>query len=197
MVIGYHLIMTAYGWWLPNDPRGSTSRCVASDVIAELGELHFGRKRMQPASREVREFYERAAEVLRFPLLEFDQNTREAIAEAFNRCLVEQRYTCYGCAILQDHVHLLIRKHRHLAEDMIQNLQQCSAERVRSQGLRGRDHPVWVQGGWKVFLDEPDDIRRTINYIHRNPPKHRLAEQRWVFVTPYDGWPLRNSGRRG
>ena len=25
MVIGYHLIWTAYGWWLPNDPRGSTS----------------------------------------------------------------------------------------------------------------------------------------------------------------------------
>ena len=40
IVIAYHLIWTAYGWWLPNDPRGSMSRCIASDVIAELGELH-------------------------------------------------------------------------------------------------------------------------------------------------------------
>ena len=40
MVIGYHLIWTAYGWWLPNDPRGSMSRLIRSDIIAELGELH-------------------------------------------------------------------------------------------------------------------------------------------------------------
>jgi hypothetical protein len=26
MIAGYHLIWTAYGWWLPNDPRGSTSQ---------------------------------------------------------------------------------------------------------------------------------------------------------------------------
>ena len=23
IVIAHHLIWTAYGWWLPNDPRGS------------------------------------------------------------------------------------------------------------------------------------------------------------------------------
>jgi hypothetical protein len=25
MVIGYHIILGAYGFWLPNDPRGSWS----------------------------------------------------------------------------------------------------------------------------------------------------------------------------
>ncbi len=48
MVIAYHLIWTAYGWWLPNDPRGSMSKCIASDTIAELGALHYGRKRVHP-----------------------------------------------------------------------------------------------------------------------------------------------------
>jgi len=48
IVIAHHLILTAYGWWLTNDPLGSTSRTVASDVIAELGELHRGRRRIQP-----------------------------------------------------------------------------------------------------------------------------------------------------
>ena len=28
----------------------------------------------------------------------------------------ERNYTCYGCAIMPDHVHLLIRKHRDQAE---------------------------------------------------------------------------------
>ncbi len=45
MVAGYRLIWTAYGWWLPNDPRGSSSHTIRSAEIAELGELHYGRKR--------------------------------------------------------------------------------------------------------------------------------------------------------
>ena len=64
MVIAHHLILTAYGWWLPNDPRGSSSQTVGRDVIAELGELHRGRRRVQPPSPAIREFYTRAEGVL-------------------------------------------------------------------------------------------------------------------------------------
>ena len=63
IVIAHHLILTAYGWWLPNDPRGSGSPAVASDVIAELGELHQGRRRVQPPSAAIREFYTRSVGV--------------------------------------------------------------------------------------------------------------------------------------
>ena len=41
MVPAHHLVWTAYGWWLPNDPRGSMSNSIASDVIAQLGERNF------------------------------------------------------------------------------------------------------------------------------------------------------------
>jgi len=44
IIIAYHLIWTAHGWWLPNDPRGSMSAAIACDVLAELGALHYGRK---------------------------------------------------------------------------------------------------------------------------------------------------------
>jgi REP element-mobilizing transposase RayT len=192
MVIGYHLIITAYGWWLPNDPRGSTSRYIASDIIAELGDLHFGRKRVQPASREIREFYKRAEQVLKHPLLTFDEAARNCVADAFGQCISEKGYTCYAFSVMQDHAHGLIRKHKHKAEEMIENLQRASADLLKARGLRRHDHPVWSTGGWRVFLDAPDDIRRTISYIEKSPIKHRLGPQRWSFVTPYDGWPLRN-----
>lgn len=45
MVAPYNLISTAYGWWLPNDPRGSAFQTIRQDLIAELGELHHGGKR--------------------------------------------------------------------------------------------------------------------------------------------------------
>jgi hypothetical protein len=61
IVIAHHLIWTLYGWWLPNDPRGSCSREIRSDFLKDLGDLHYGRKALQPASRDIRRFYEDAA----------------------------------------------------------------------------------------------------------------------------------------
>jgi hypothetical protein len=190
LVIGYHLVWTGYGWWLPNDPRGSTSSIIRSDVIAELGELHHGRKRIQPASRVIREFYEGATPVLKFLLLTFGTREFECIARAFGAEMIQQRYTCYACAIIPDHVHLLIRKHKHLAEEMIHHLQRASHIGLRDAGIVDWEHPVWGGGGWKVFLDSLDDIRRTIKYIQDNPRKMGLPNQKWSFVKEYDGWPL-------
>ncbi len=126
LVIAYHLVWTAYGWWLPNDPRGSGSQSIRSDVLAQLGELHFGRKKIQPAGREVREFYQEAADLLKHELLTFDESCRLLIGEAFASVIEQQRYTCYACAIMPDHVHLVIRKHKHMAKEMAENLQTGS-----------------------------------------------------------------------
>jgi len=171
LIIAYHLIWTAYGWWLPNDLRGSMSRFVHSDVLFDLGNLHFGRKRIQPPSREVRAFYENAKGKLKYNLLDMRIPEIQVIAQAFRDVIASENYTCYACALMPDHVHILIRKHKHRAEDMIANLQEASRLRLRSAGLRTPDHPVWGGPGWKVFLDSPDDIRRTIGYIDDNPLK--------------------------
>jgi REP element-mobilizing transposase RayT len=182
LVIAYHLIWTAYGWWLPNDPRGSGSRTIRQEIIADLGELHYGRKQVQPAARDVRDFYRHAAAALKHPLLTFAEPDRDAIAVAFHREIEEQRYTCYACAIMPDHVHLLLRKHKHLAEEMVGRLQQSSRERLCAANLRGAEHPIWTgRGGWKVFLDHPDEVRRTIGYIERNPIQFGIAETRVAF----------------
>lgn len=191
IVIAHHLIWTAYGWWLPNDPRGSGSQLVACDVIAELGELHHGRKKIQPPGKEVREFYERAGEVLKYPLLTFDESARLEIAAAFTEVIARERYTCYGCAIMPDHVHMLIRKHKHDAEEMGERLKVQSRKRLCGMGDGSDDHPIWGGGNvWKVFLDHPDEVRRTIPYIEQNPVKIGLPIQKWPFVNRYDGWPL-------
>ncbi len=191
MVIAHHLIWTVYGYWLPNDPRGSHSRIVRNDVIAELGELHFGRKRVQPMGRVVQRFREQATAVLQHPLLQFDAAEVEEIATAFEEVIAGERYTCYSGAMMPDHVQILMRKHKHLAEAMMQKLKDVSRTRLCATGHRTPDHPVWTSGtGWRVFLETPDDIRRTIRYIERNPLPLGLPVQRWTFVSEYDEWPL-------
>src|ERR1700676_1719775 len=151
MVIAYHLIWTGYGWWLPNDPRGSTSHCIRCDVIADLGQLHQGRKRIQPSSREIRAFVEEADARLRFPMLTFDAPDVEQIAAAFSQTIGQEGYTCYACAIMPDHVHILIRKHKDRAEEMIRNLHRDSHLNLRESGRVDWQHPIWGGPGWKVF----------------------------------------------
>src|SRR5678815_1124095 len=122
--------------------------------------------------------------------MQFTQPEVEAIAAAFRGVINECRYTCYACVIMFDHVHVLIRKHRDFAEEMIFNFQEASRLRLRTLGLRPGHHPVWGGPGWKVFLDHPDDIRRTIPYIENNPRAFHQPRQVYDFVSPYDGWPL-------
>jgi REP-associated tyrosine transposase len=191
LVIAHHLIWTAYGCWLPNDPRGSGSSTVRKDVLRELGELHYGRKKIQPAGCEVRRFYQQAPALLRHALLTFGEQDRQEIGIAFAEVIAAERYTCYACAIMPDHVHILIRKHKHSAEMMIDAFKQSSRARLVESGLRLVDHPTWTEGGgWKVFLDHPDEVRRTIRYIEANPLPLGEAVQVWPFVIVYDGWPL-------
>ena len=101
------------------------SRTVATDIIAELGQLHYGRKRVQPPSAAIHEFYCQAAAVLKHRLQTIGPRERDAVAAAFGGAIAEHCYTCYACAVMNDHVHLVIRKHKHKAEDMIANLQDA------------------------------------------------------------------------
>jgi REP element-mobilizing transposase RayT len=190
LVIAYHLIWTAYGCWLPNDPRGSGSTTIRKDILAQLGELHQGRKRVQPAASVVRRFYQQAPALLRHALLTFSQEERLHLGHAFAEVIAAQRYTCYACVLMPDHVHVLLRKHKHSAETMIETLKQGSRAHLIKERFRSADHLTWTEGGWKVFLEHPDEVRRTIPYIEENPLPLGEAVQTWPFVKLYDGWPL-------
>src|SRR5829696_8973304 len=99
IVIAYHLVWTAYGWWLPNDVRGSTSKFIASDVLAEIAELHYGRKRLQPLRKELLKFFETAHARLKHAAVEFTAAEITATGTAFGEAILALKYTCYACAI--------------------------------------------------------------------------------------------------
>ncbi len=190
MIIAYHLIWTAYGWWLPNDLRGSASHTIRNDLIAELGKIYHGRKQIQPSGNLIRDFYDSVRDKLKYPLVVFEPRDVDIIPRAFVSVIQQMTYTCYACAIMQDHVHLLIRKHKHTAEEMIANFQRESHLLLRAKGAIDLEHPVWGGPGWKVFLDEPADIWRTIDYVRDNPLGIGEPIQVWPFVKAYDNWPL-------
>ena len=190
LVIAHHLVWTAYGHWLPNDPRGSGSHGVHVAALASLGDVHHGRRLQQPPRKVVDEFYEHADELLKHPRMRFQINEFELIADAFRKVVINENYTCWACAIMPDHVHLLIRKHKHTSEQMVEILQAESRKRILEFDRFDTNHPVWTNGSWRDFVDHPNRVRGLIRYIEQNPIKENLPVQKWAFVKEYDGWPL-------
>jgi REP element-mobilizing transposase RayT len=189
-VIAYHLIWTNYGTWLANDPRGSGSHGVYTPELAGLGAVHHGRKKVQPGRGEVREFYSQAKELLQFPIMRFDERQRDVVGESFEEIVRKFNYTCYASAIMPDHVHLVVRKHRDSAEQMIGNFQGMSRASLLRHALVPEEHPVWTKCGWKVYLNTPEEVWARVRYIEKNPIKENLSKQAWPFVVQYDNWPF-------
>ena len=167
MIIAHHLIWTAYGWWLPNDPRGSTSHRICRDIVTTLGDIHHGRKTVQPAGWEIREFYNIAPLVLKHDLLTFCPDERKIIAASFAETVTARKYTCYACAIMDDHIHILIRKHRDTAEQMIANLQKFS-----------RDYPARINAARK---------RRVPMHV-RDCPAAKLCDSAYIAYVRVRAW---------
>jgi REP element-mobilizing transposase RayT len=89
---------------------------------------------------------------------------------------------------MPEHVHLIIRRHKDNAEDMIAKFQKATRDALIEAGKRSVTHPVWGGPGWKVFLNNPPQIRGCVRYVDENPEKAGRPAQPWEFVTKYDGW---------
>ena len=72
MVHGHHLIISAYGFWLPNDPRGSWSDFVRAWELAKFGEAtKVETRRSVAAAPHDRRLRAAAKEALKYPAVEF------------------------------------------------------------------------------------------------------------------------------
>ena len=100
----------------------------------------------------------------------------------------------WACSILPEHVHLVIARHRYRIEQVANLLKGASTRGLVADGLHPlasfapaeqRPPNMWARGQWKVFLDDPADIRRAIRYVEQNPLKEGKPEQRWQCVTTF------------
>jgi REP element-mobilizing transposase RayT len=191
IIIGHHLVLHGYGHWLPNDPRGSGSQEIRQERLEDLGPVHYGRKKVQPPRNVLRDFSSEAKERLDFEPLWFDDAKRQALGESIATVVRKKGYTVWACAVLKNHVHLCVRRHR----DDAKTMWAAFADKTRAGLCLFANvpdaHPIWSARPYKVFLYTPEDVRRVIAYIGGNPEKESLARQSWPFVTPYDGWPLK------
>ena len=194
MIIGHHLIWALYGHWLPNDPRGSGSQEIRQHKLASLGPIHLARKpaHLQPTRGELRSFQKEAEPALEFSRCWSDDAKRQSIGDAFSEIVAKRGYTVWACAILSNHMHAVIRRHRDDALAMWEAVADATRVALRVPGIH-LDHPIWSTRPYKVFLLTPAEVRSRIVYVAQNPKKEGLTPQEFRFVRPYDDWPFHKS----
>ncbi|HEY7118929.1 MAG TPA: transposase [Tepidisphaeraceae bacterium] len=193
MVLAYHVIFTAYGFWLPNDPRGSWSDFVRSWELLKFGPAtKVSTRRSLAHDAHDAAFRAAAKRALRYPPVRFDGLQARAIARGFAKAVERTGCIIYACSIMPDHVHMVIARHRYDVEQLVGLLKGDATRRLQAEGL----HPMsryaskamslptpWVRNCWKVFLDHRAGIDRAIGYVERNPLKEGMRPQRWNLIS--------------
>lgn len=194
-IVAYHVIFSTYGFWLPNDPRGSGSSAVWSKNLRRFGP---------PTRVETRHSVAAVAHARRQRLAAKAALQREAVrltglqavpvADGFAEIAHRTEARVFAAAIMPDHVHFVIARGEHRAEDWAGSFKRAASRALRAAGrhpfaaeadAKGRLPSVWADGGWKVYLHDDAEILRAVEYVRQNPLRAGLREQNWSFVTPY------------
>jgi REP element-mobilizing transposase RayT len=194
MILAYHAIFTAYGFWLPNDPRGSWSDFVASwELLLAGGKATKTEERRSlahdPHDCELRL---RAKAALKHKPVSFTGEQALSVARGFAKAISEASYRVHACSILPEHVHMVLGRHERTVERIVGHLKAFATRRLAADGLHpfqsmpeGKRQSPWVERCWKVYLDSFEDVARAVHYVEQNPVKEGLRLQRWSFVRPW------------
>lgn len=200
MVHAYHVIIPMYGFWLPNDPRGSWSDTVRKWELLRFGPATKGleRRRLDELTADELARREAAKRSLRYPAVSLTGHQALTVAKGFARQCDVSDFTIWAASIMPEHTHLVIARHTYGVEQMVNLLKGAATRRCIESGCHpladwarpGKRPPrMWAEHEWKVFLDSEAAIEEAINYVEQNPVKESFPVQHWSFVTPFSGIP--------
>ena len=198
MILGYHAIFTCYGFWLPNDPRGSWS-----DWIRNWQLLRYGPATKTSARRSVahraHDHRQRldAKSSLKYPPVILTGLQARAVSRGFALAVEEAGYVITACAIMPDHIHAVILRHERPIERIIGHLKSRATQHINTEQLSVAAPSPWAnKTGWVVYLNRVEDIRRAMRYVDDNPVREGHKPQRWGFITALDEWVIEEPRRK-
>ena len=119
-----------------------------------------------------------------------------SVAKGFQAQATKSSYGIWACAILPEHTHLVIARHRYKVEQMSNLLKGAATTQLIEDNVHplakyakpGERPPgMWARHQWKVYLDTDEQIENAIAYVTANPIKEGKPEQKWKWITPYRG----------
>jgi REP element-mobilizing transposase RayT len=184
--LGYHVVFTAYGFWLPNDPRGSWSDFIRNVELLGFGDAAKTDTRISRAHDKHNVGLRHAAkkQLTRNPV-KFSGKQALVVAQGFDAARAKGKYRIHACCILPEHVHLVIGRHSRNIGRIIGHIKARATQNLNRSEIWKREGRVWSKGYWNVFLYEKKEVINAIQYVDSNPMKEGKKRQKWSFVEPF------------
>ncbi len=195
MIHAYHVIFGAYGFWLPNDPRGSWSEFVGAWELVRFGKATKALERTE-LSPEQRDQQRQARNALKYSPVQFTGVQARAVGRGFSKGVKRSDFTIWACSILPEHVHLVIARHKYRIEHAVNLLKGDATKQLKKENLHplaaqvtadGQIPSPWARGEWKAYLDSEVAIEDAIRYVVENPVKEGKPKQTWACVRRFYG----------
>jgi REP element-mobilizing transposase RayT len=180
MIIAYHIVFTTYGTWLPNDPRGSFSKQIYNQKIANIASIKYVKKSDIPNKGDLSEFWYKTSKIIHRQPYFIDEVSRQIIADSFAQTINGLKLITPACAIMKDHIHILVLRTEYKIDYIVNKLKGTA-----TKNLNLKETP-WTKGYWKVFINNKKAMQSAIDYINLNPVSAGMPRQNWKFVKPYD-----------
>ena len=170
--IGYHLVFSAFGLWLPGDDRGHWSDAWDEQLgYIEPHMLHPGdpvRKRM-------------AEERLHHQRVLFNQAMIDAVADAIGDCESKSDWSIVAASIESTHTHLLLSYTDRDVDVTAKWLKDQTTKAVHRHTTHAG--PIWCKGRWRGFIFDPLMWRNTRRYIERHNERRGQAVRPYPWIT--------------
>lgn len=179
--IGYHIVITGYGLWLPGDERGHWSEAWDEKIgLIEPRTLHAGdavRQRM-------------AAERMKHPPTRLSPPMCDIVADTVSACAQQSDWDVAAISVEPTHTHLLLGYTQRDIDNTVKWIKDQCTKAIH----RGTNHagPVWCRGKWRGFIFDDTVWCNTMRYIERHnirrgrgfvdgpQMRHRVADQRFI-----------------
>lgn len=187
LVLAHHIVYSAYGFWLPNDPRGSWSTYVGSQRLFDLFGPATKVATRESLARAPHDYKRRLAakDELKFPPAKFNGRQALEVALAVRDLTAEHGLIVLAYAVMPEHAHLVACRHALSPAKIVGQCRARASRRLHDSRLWPKSRPIWGRGKWAVELNTSAEIWSRIEYVNRNPDEAGLPPQKWSFITPY------------
>jgi hypothetical protein len=174
----HHITISAYGQWLPGDPRSWRTRHHRQHVLGSYD------KPPLPSHRS-RRLHEYAAASLRNEPMVFLPHQRPLLSEIILEALAYQRITPLIFSVGGEHCHLLLQFSAPSPKIAASRIKSWVWNQANRRGFLTADQTgreLWGEGSHDAPIADRGHLVRTIQYI-----ADHAAEGAWVWRSAGDG----------
>ncbi|NNM87324.1 MAG: hypothetical protein HKL95_02265 [Phycisphaerae bacterium] len=168
--IGYHIVKSAYGLWLPGDDRGSWSATWDAEIgLTEPHTLHPG----DPVRLRM------SAERMKHPPVRWTDVALACMENTLAPCGAESDWRIAAASLEPTHVHLILTYTVRDIDNTCKWLADQCTKAIRKDG--GYSGPVWAKGSWRGFIFEPQAWDSAIQYVQRHNIRRGVGPRPYKF----------------